>query len=420
MSKIQIFPAESSDIKHYISAQNHKNDHHLHFYMHLSRPLDWVAFKKAVLSLEKVLPQLFSHFKETTSGAWWQESVFAAADVLFYEETEDPDAAVQRALVRKLSTENGPQFRVTVIRHQDAEHVVFILNHMLADGGGMKELLYHLAENYRRFLADPEAVIEETAGSRSLKEVFGHFQLLDKWKIMTDTQENEATAQNNPVLPLEGDDLRPVILTRTISADTFGVLKAYAKQRGATINDLLFAAFIRTLFRKTDAELIDIDCPLDLRKYLNKPAGIANFTANLLCTMPDQQNATFEETLHTVHQQFAEQKDSLKPLHIYYLLDMIHHVFPYPSFKKWMAKLYDIPTTSLTNIGIIDHERLDFGDSEVLTCLMNGSLKYAPYFQVAATTFKNQLTLSTNLHATANDQKWLEAFLTDMIDEFPL
>ncbi|WP_239257152.1 WS/DGAT domain-containing protein [Listeria ilorinensis] len=419
MSKIQIFPAESSDIKHYISAQNHKNDHHLHFYMHLAKPLDWTALKKAIMSLEKVLPQLFSHFKESASGAWWQESVFAASDVLFYEETESLDAAIQQALVRKLSTENGPQFRVTVIRHQEEEHLVFILNHMLADGGGFKELLYHLADHYRLFLDDPNAIIKETAGSRSLKEVFGHFQLLDKWKIMTDTQENKATDIHNPILPLHGDDLQPVILTKTISAAHFSYLKAYAKQRGATINDLLFASFTRTLYRRTDAALVDIDCPLDLRKYLSKPAGIANFTANLLCTMPDQQNETFEETLHTVHQQFDRQKDSLKPLHIYYLLDMIHHVFPYPSFKKWMAKLYDIPTTSLTNIGIIDHQRLNFGTNDVLSCFMNGSLKYAPYFQVAATTFRDELTLSTNLHATASEQKWLEEFLEDMICEFP-
>ncbi|MCB2816632.1 module of peptide synthetase, partial [Listeria monocytogenes] len=52
-------------------------------------------------------------------------------------------------------------------------------------------------------------------------------------------------------------------------------------------------------------------------------------------------------------------------------------------------------------------------------CFICGSLKYAPFFQVAATTFRSLLTLSTNLHGTAQDHAWQKEFLEQRISEFP-
>ncbi|MCH2965217.1 module of peptide synthetase, partial [Listeria monocytogenes] len=72
----------------------------------------------------------------------------------------------------------------------------------------------------------------------------------------------------------------------------------------------------------------------------------------------------------------------------------------YISAKKASGKMYSIPKTSFTNIGIIDEEKLVFEGSALTDCFICGSLKYAPFFQGAATTFRGALTLSTNLHGT--------------------
>ncbi|MBA5745425.1 module of peptide synthetase, partial [Escherichia coli] len=44
--------------------------------------------------------------------------------------------------------------------------------------------------------------------------------------------------------------------------------------------------------------------------------------------------------------------------------------------------------------------------------------KYAPLFQVAATTFRGELTLSTNLHGTTRDHDWQKHFLDQLAREF--
>ncbi|GKV62925.1 hypothetical protein LMRF06_1923 [Listeria monocytogenes] len=87
--------------------------------------------------------------------------------------------------------------------------------------------------------------------------------------------------------------------------------------------------------------------------------------------------------------------------------------------KKASEKMYSIPKTSFTNIGIIDEEKLVFEGSTLTDCFICGSLKYAPFFQVAATTFRGELTLSTNLHGTTQDHAWQKDFLEQMISEFP-
>lgn len=81
--------------------------------------------------------------------------------------------------------------------------------------------------------------------------------------------------------------------------------------------------------------------------------------------------------------------------------------------------MYSIPKTSFTNIGIIEEDKLHFEGSTLTDCFICGSLKYAPFFQVAATTFRGELTLSTNLHGTTSDHEWQRLFLEKLMLNLP-
>ncbi|MCD2252521.1 condensation domain-containing protein [Listeria marthii] len=420
MVKITTYPAEPSDVKHYISGEKMKNDHHLHTVLTFNNHLNIDVLKKAVMQSTQKLPLLLCHFKETKKGAFWQESVFSAEDLVFLVETQTPETEVKRALVKKLSTENGPQICFTVVRTETADQLVIIMNHMLTDGAGFKEYLYVLSELYSKMLENPDYQANLSLGSRSLNQVFEQFSRKEIKSIFTEKTTQKAV--HNPSFPLKGDPKNPEIIWTKVSKTNFSQIIHYAKEHEATVNDVLFAAMVRTVQQTTQQNEMSIDCPVDLRKYLpNKTSrGITNLTANITCQIKATDDlSSFESTLQAVKKSLNPQKNSLAPLRIYYLLEFIFKKKSHSIAKKASEKMYSIPKTSFTNIGIIDDEKLVFEGSTLTDCFICGSLKYAPFFQVAATTFRGELTLSTNLHGTAKDHTWQKAFLEKMIANFP-
>ncbi|EAE8347368.1 module of peptide synthetase [Listeria monocytogenes] len=420
MVKITSYPAEPSDVKHYISGEKMKNDHHLHAVLTFENHLNINVLKKAVMHSTKKLPLLLCHFKETKKGAFWQESIFSTEDLVFLVETQEPETEVNRALVAKLSTENGPQICFTVVRTKSTDQLVIIMNHMLADGAGFKEYLYLLSELYSELLENPDYHANLSLGSRSLKQVFEQFSRKEIKTIFT--EKTNQPAVKNPPFPLKGDPRNPKITWTKLSKEHFSQIRQYAKEHDATVNDVLFAAMARTVQQTTGQHEMSIDCPVDLRKYLpsKTSSGITNLTANITCQISANNDlSSFESTLQAVKKSLDPQKNSLTLLRIYYLLEFIFKKKSYSVAKKASEKMYSIPKTSFTNIGIIEEEKLVFEGSTLTDCFICGSLKYAPFFQVAATTFRGELTLSTNLHGTVQDHTWQNEFLVKMIAALP-
>lgn len=324
MVKITKYPAEPSDVKHYISGEKMKNDHHLHTVLTFDNHLNIDVLKRAVMQSTQKLPLLLCHFKETKKGAFWQESVFSAEDLVFLVETQAPETEVDRALVTKLSTENGPQICFTVVRTESTDQLVIIMNHMLADGAGFKEYLYLLSELYSNLLENPDYAAKLSLGSRSLKQVFDQLSRKEIKSIFTEKTKQKAV--HNPTLPLKGDPKNPKIIWTKLPKENFSQILHYAKEHDATVNDVLFATMVRTVLQTTGQHEISIDCPVDLRKYLpsKTSSGITNLTANITCQISTDDDLTsFESTLQAVKKSLDPQKNSLAPLRIYYLLELI-------------------------------------------------------------------------------------------------
>jgi len=98
---------------------------------------------------------------------------------------------------------------------------------------------------------------------------------------------------------------------------------------------------------------------------------------------------------------------------------LLYELFPYPMAKKIIMKSFSNPPLSLTNIGIIDHNKLQFEGVNATSSYMTGSIKYKPYFQIGVTTFKQCMTLTVNFHGTPNDEQEIKDFLQLMDEELP-
>ncbi len=210
-------------------------------------------------------------------------------------------------------------------------------------------------------------------------------------------------------------------MTHTIPEKRFLSAKEFAKRRGATINDLMLAAFLRALQQVLPDRTAAIQCILDLRKYLPKPHTklLCNLTSTLACDIGPDVGTSFGDTLSKVKNVMDAEKEQLSCLHLILLLDAAFRILPYPLIKKAVLKSYRNPPLAMSNIGILDEKRLAFDGIPAKNAFMSGSVKYKPYFQLALSTFGNELTLSVAFHGTRADRERVEHFLRAIDRELP-
>lgn len=418
------YPAESADIKHYVSGQKKRNDHYLHASIEYNGRVSVDLLKKAVTATFQAVPLIICRFSESEDGAVWSEAGWTAEDIVKIFETDNREEAVHEHLIRKLDEQVGPQLSITVVRDKNADTLAIVMNHMVCDGGGFRDYLYLLCKCYSQLSDYPDRTAlpfeMPDPGRRSIHQVFSHLTEEQMQEV------HQAHLQSFPqseqdYLPLSGDEHHPFIIKHKVGVSQFNAIKNYAKKRGATINDALFAAYICALSAALKGDLIVLDCPVNIRAFLPKDyiPGICNLTSNIICAVPRKVGITFDEALSQVKNVMDEQKGSLEPLKVYWELEKAYQTLPLDEAKREFPKIYSIPLNGMTNIGILDKESLRLGNLGAEDAFISGSIKYAPYFQIAVTTFNKVMTFSTNFHGTEQDRKWLDHFVNQMISYFP-
>ncbi|MCO7176728.1 condensation domain-containing protein [Sporolactobacillus kofuensis] len=420
----KVYPAESADIKHFVSGEKMKNDHYLHAVIQFDATINEHLLEEAVQKTVTALPLLTCRYLEQADKAYWEEAGWTSKDMIevVREEDKDKDTAIQKALTVKLNEKKGPQLRITVVRTENQDTLAIVLNHMLCDGGGFKDYLYLLSDCYSRLvLTQPiNNPLITNPGSRSIRQVFDVMND-EQMREIKSAQRTKYVQTEKDYLPLTGDTQNPFIITHQIDADRFETVKNYAKKKGATINDALFAAYVCALSDVLHANPIVLDCPVNLRTYLpvESQAGLCNLTSNITCVVPSHVGETFDEALSCVKSVMDAEKESLEPLRVYWDLEEATEKHSLSEAKKLFPEIYSIPVNGMTNIGIVDDQKLKFTDLQVTDVFISGSIKYAPYFQVAVTTFRKKMTFSTNFHGTDEDKHWLDTFIDEMINYLP-
>lgn len=78
---------------------------------------------------------------------------------------------------------------------------------------------------------------------------------------------------------------------------------------------------------------------------------------------------------------------------------------------------YKYPAVSYTNIGRIDPEKLFFQGCNVKDCIITGSYRQSPAFQLTVSSFKNICTLNCTLIGDAQTKKAAENILGQIASE---
>jgi NRPS condensation-like uncharacterized protein len=253
-------------------------------------------------------PVLGCRLVVNTSRVLWQHVPRSERRLLTITEGCDEYERVRRA---GLDASANVQLVLCLWRHQDGDRLLVKMTHEVGDGVGLQFLVTRLSSIYSALCTNPAYRVE-----RNLKARRDRFQILSQlpkraylrilWdfvKFMAPRWFPRATHR----LPLARESTGPwVPVIKRVPATHFSSLSKYAKERGATLNDLFLSAAYRALAScgNWDGRSgLRICMTVDLRRWSVSRAPVASICnlSSLECPfLVRNLGRDFEETLANV------------------------------------------------------------------------------------------------------------------------
>lgn len=404
------------------------NDHMVHYYNKTDGEFDIDVLKLAIGKAVDLAPILKSKFVVRFTKPVWEEiDGFTVDDIFEFEEGDDSWENVEKFLVQVIDEEAGPQVRFKLFRKDGKDTFCMVINHMTFDGQAIKEWLGILAKYYTKLLKDRDFVITDYVnGDRSFGQLFKHFTFAEKLKANTRFAHGKMPDEmiGFPYSKKNRYALEPHIMRHKLSAEDFEKIKEVGKRNHMTLNDIILAVYSRSLadLIPLDQVPLDVDCILDLRRYLpdGHTEGLTNFVTKIICPVDNYKNESIFSTIAQVNQNMAAAKGDYPGLGGLPQLRFGYWILPHPIAKKVVAAAFNNPLVAISNIGIMDAKTLKFGDLTTEDTFITGSIKKAPYIQLALTTYHSEITFTVALYANEEDLVTVKKFFDNMDKYFSI
>ena len=201
----------------------------------------------------------------------------------------------------------------------------------------------------------------------------------------------------------------------------FDPIKAAGKAHGATINDLLTAAYFHSVYELAGFdknESVSISCAIDLRRHIkdSSDTGVTNHTAWMQCRVPRCGKDVFETLQFTIESVNKFKSDRFIGLHGLPLLSLGYKILPHAASEEIVKIGYSNPLMAMSNIGVLDVKKLSLAGHEPVDGFMSGAVKYKPYALLSVTTLRKEITFSMCVRGNGEDQKTVERFF-DLLEK---
>jgi NRPS condensation-like uncharacterized protein len=222
------------------------------------------------------------------------------------------------------------------------------------------------------------------------------------------------------------DTSRRAIALRRVSAADLEAMRAYGRERQAKFNDLLVTAIYRALFTRLGVmpgERCMLALPVDLRRYL--PPGtavpVANLSGGNVYELTYQPGERFEETLERVlvySRRFKAGFPGLAGAMLEALMFAPGYAIGRALIERFMVRAMAEGNMGpfLSNVGIIDEQGFDFG-VPIADAFGLGLISFPPNLNIASSTFRGVLTLTSGYCPSAIAPEVVEEFLDDIVHE---
>jgi NRPS condensation-like uncharacterized protein len=228
--------------------------------------------------------------------------------------------------------------------------------------------------------------------------------------------------------PFRGDvsatDL--VFVSHTMIQSEVVALREVGRRHNMTLNDLIAAAFMRTLYSLyppragTPLRMMNT---VDLRRYLpdNRADGLCNLSGFSYLLIDKELGATILDTAHKV----KADMDYLKRhwigngdvIAIRLLMRILPNAWSAAFLRRFLGGLTHFLSATLTNLGPISADRLNWGTPHVSDAFVVPPITYPPFFVPGISGYRDSLTFSVGVCQTSIDIISAQQFLTRWGDE---
>jgi len=253
--------------------------------LEFAAPLDRGRLFRAFRLLLDAEPVLGCRLVPHWRRPYWEPVEPSARRVLEVARSRSDYEAFKR---RPLDLAHRPPIRACLLGSEAGDRLLLKIDHRATDAGGLLEVAAMVSRIYDR-LADDRAYRPEPnrEGSRSMWQVLRRLPLRAHLRILADFFRTTAAylwrrRTLTLALPSGGADGPTCHVSRTIPAEQARRIAEFGRNRGATINDVMLAAFFRALARVGGhdgrAQLRAVTT-VSHRRYL--PGGLGEAITNL-------------------------------------------------------------------------------------------------------------------------------------------
>lgn len=407
--------AELWDKMHYLFRDY--NDRMVHVELRYDFEIDIEILKTVLICFFEKAPVLHSSFTDNHLHPYWTVKDYHIDEVLTVKNVneEELDSEINDFLIQHIPTDSNIQMKVAVFNHSGKSVLCIVENHMCMDGGDFKYFLKSLCKNYNDYVENKISPIDFKTGTRSFESVYEDFSSAEKQ--MAKRLYKNVNSKDEHAFPLTQDDIRDssFIARRKVSADVFNKIKEVGKKHGATINDMLVAAYFHSIYELADFnknDSVSISCAIDLRRHIkdSQDLGVTNHTAWMQCKVPRCGRDIFETLTYTVNSVNQFKKDRFIGLHGLPLLSLGYKILPHAASEEIIKIGYSNPLLAMSNIGVLDEKSLALAGNEPTDGFMSGAVKYKPYVLLSVTSMRKELTFSMCVRGNDEDKKIVEHF----------
>ncbi len=397
-------------------------DRMMHSVLYYDAPIDISLLKDVIIWTTERVPIYHSKFVDNGIRPYWKTQDYTIDDILSVNlNSTDIESDIDTFIYQSIPTSSNVQWKSAVISDGKKWALCFVVNHMSSDGGDFKYILKRLTDNYNRLL-EGKAKLDIKQGSRSHEAVYSKMTP-EQRKHAEGLYKNISAVKDNHKFPFSPDNKeldKTMIVRRKISAELFEQFRKTGKRLGATVNDIMLAVYIQTLYEignYDSGDKISIPCMVDLRRYIadDFETGVTNHTGFMVCSV-NKKGETINDTLIDVLRSLRKSKeDPYMGLYSLPLLKLAYGVFPHFISEFAIGIGYVNPLIGMSNIGVIKPEELSLGESHVVDGWMTGGVKYKPFVQLALTSMNGEVTMTIAIRGRDEDRVIVDNFYDILI-----
>ena len=417
--------AELWDKMHYLFRDF--NDRMVHVELRYDYEIDIEALKTVLICFFEKAPVLHSSFTDNRISPYWTVKDYKINDVLTVKEVSEAnlDQEINDFLAQYIPPDADIQMKVAVFNHSGKSVLCIVENHMCMDGGDLKYFMKSLCKNYSDFVENGISPVDLRTGTRSYESVYEDFSSGEK-RLAKNLYKNVNSKDDHgfPFTPNSIKD-KSFIAKRKIPASKFDAIRLSGKKHGATINDMILTAYFYSLYELAGFDKRDgfsISCAVDLRRHIkdNSDQGVTNHTAWMQCRVPEQGDNIFETLNYVVHSSNQFKEDRFVGLHGLPLLSFGYKILPLAASEEVIKIGYANPLLAMSNIGVLEVDKLALAGNEPTDGFMSGAVKYKPFALLSVTSVRKELTLSMCVRGNEIDKEIVEKFFDLMVKNIDL